>query len=119
MIDYSLSVLKLVNLQLHDKIKLGLAIEQFKQLNNIAMFYSESMCIASQRGNRVLMMKYSEMHNVIVDTVAVKKMATFPFHPAPFRHRFTVHASHTVSIPYIMHVCTISNWAWSFKVQKN
>lgn len=63
-------MLKLVNLQLHDKIKLGLAIKQFKQFNNIAMFYSESMCVASQRGNRVLMKytyMYSEMH-VTVDT---------------------------------------------------
>ena len=55
--DSLFSVLRLVNLQLHNKIKLGLAIKQFKQLNNIAMLYSESKCVSYVREEMGVLMK--------------------------------------------------------------
>ena len=57
-IDSLFSVLRLANLQLHNKIKLGLAIKQFKQLNNIAMLYSESKCVSYVREEMGVLMKY-------------------------------------------------------------
>ena len=43
-----------------------------------------------------------------------QKTVTLPFCSAPFRRRCTVHAS----CIFRMHACIISNWAWSFDVQK-